>query len=162
MFLSILTNTITLASLAIACVCCIVGFALCRRGVGGKYLDEICSLPRAQALVDGLSDEQARKHLYVTCCLDTIFPICYGLMFAGAALRVSPLNGLWPALPAALAGFCDLMENSTHLFALTKKRVSRMKPLFSVLKFTFFILALPFLVFLCFSSVLNLHVKWLN
>lgn len=148
--MNVLQSTVTITSFGVACIGCIVGFVLCRGAVGGKYLDEVCSLQKAQALVDGLSHGQAKKHLLVTCCLDSAFPVCYGLCLAGFALRVSPLHGVWPLLPALFAVLSDFCENATHIIALKKGKVPRLKPLFSVLKWIFFSVAvgLPVLSFL--------------
>ena len=148
--MDVLQSTLTIASFGVACIGCIVGFVLCRGAVGGKYLDSVCSLEKAQALVDGLSQGQAKKHLLVTCSLDSAFPVCYGLGLAGLALRVNPLHGVWPVLPALFAVLSDFCENATHVLALKNGKVPRLKPLFSVLKWIFFSVAVgwPLLSFL--------------
>jgi hypothetical protein len=141
-----LQSTETLSSFRAVSIGGVVGFVLCfllcRTAVGGKYLDEIVwSVQKAQALVDRMSHGQRTKHLLVTCVLDSAFPVFYGLCLAGWALRVSPLEGVWSVLPAIFAVLFDVCENGTHVFALTKGKVPRLKPLFTVLKFTFIIIA---------------------
>lgn len=146
--MSILTNTVTLLLLAIVSGGGLLGFALFRRAIGGQYLDEVCSLRRARDIVTEMTELQAKRHLWITTYLDTIFPVCYGLILAGLAFRFSPPNGLWPALPATFAVLFDFMENSTHFIALKTRKVPKTKPLFSVLKWIFLALALTYLVFL--------------
>lgn len=126
-----------ITSCVLACVGCFVGFVLCRDAVGGKYLDEVCSLQKAQVLVEGLSHRQTKNHLLVTYFLDNAFPVCYGLGLAGFALRAIPLAGVWSSLPALLAVLSDFCENGTHVIALKKGTVPRSKPMFSILKWVF-------------------------
>lgn len=140
--MDVLQNTLTIASFGVACIGCVIGFVLCRGAVGGKYLDQVCSLKKAQEIVDGLSQGQAKKHLLVTCCLDTAFPVCYGLFLAGLALRVSPLHGVPSVLPALFAVLSDFCENATHVLAIKNGKVPRLKPLFSILKCIFLSVAL--------------------
>ena len=143
-----LTDTVTLLLLAIASGLCLFSFALFRHAIGGKYLDQVCSLHRARDIVTEMTALQVKRHLLITTYLDTIFPVCYGLLLAGLAFRFSPLNGLWQAFPAAIAVLFDFMENSTHFIALKTRKVPKTKPLFSVLKWKFLAVALTYPVFL--------------
>ena len=157
----ILTNTVTIVLLTIASGGCLLIFALFWRAIGGKYLDGVCSLRRAKKIVADMTELQARKHLWVTTYLDTIFPVCYGLLLAGLAIRFSSKNTLWQALPAAFAVLFDFMENRTHFIALKTKialntiKIPKTKPLFSILKWIFFALALAYSVFLILRTGLN-------
>ncbi|NND96816.1 MAG: hypothetical protein HKN47_05745 [Pirellulaceae bacterium] len=99
-----------------------------------------------------MTDPQVTAHLYVTVCLDTVFPVCYGLILAGSALRTSLLDGIWPVLPAACAVLFDYMENMTHFIALRTRKVPKIKPLLSILKWTFLVVALATPLFLVFAA----------
>jgi hypothetical protein len=67
------------------------------------------------------------------------------------ALRTSPPNGIGPVLPAAFAVLFDYMENLTHFIALKRRKVPRIKPLFSILKWTLLAVALATPLF-CFLA----------
>lgn len=143
-----LTNTVTLVLLAIASGGCLFSFALFRHAIGGNYLDQVCSLHRARDIVAEMTELQAKRHLWGTTYLDTIFPVSYGLLLAGLALRYSPINSLWQTLPAAIAVLFDFMENLTHYIAIKTRKVPKAKPLFSVVKWIFLAVALAYPVFL--------------
>ncbi len=120
-------------------------FFLYRRSVGGTYLDFIFSHQKAQNLVNNLSPAQANRHLVATCCLDSVIPVCLGIVLAGLTLLVASLDKVWLILPALSAALFDYCENVTHIIALKRGQVPRLKPLFTSLKFILYSIAVALL-----------------
>ena len=96
-----------------------IGFGLLSGQVGGAYLDTLSDPAAAQALLAGLSPDQATAHLWITLTLDTLFPITYVSLFAGLVLRFFRRWSRFAILPAFFAGFTDLTENMVQVLALS-------------------------------------------
>ena len=130
------THTTTIVAFATVCTLLLLFFAAFRRAVGGKYLDELISRSKSQALVDRLTPTQVTAHIWATRVLDTMFPAFYGLCLAAITLRFSGTERGWLAIPVVLAVSADYLENWSQLTALKTKRVPSTKPLFSTAKWT--------------------------
>ncbi|ABI78147.1 hypothetical protein HNE_0956 [Hyphomonas neptunium ATCC 15444] len=87
--------------------------------VGGAYLDMVADPGEVRALFEGLSPEQKTAHFWVTVLVDTLFPLSFGLLFAGMALRFFGRWGKLAALPGFAVIIFDLTENTVQALALS-------------------------------------------
>lgn len=143
-----LTDTLTIVVLSVLWVILLIAFAAFRRKAGGKYLDEVVSRLKSQEIVNRLDPNQVATHVWVTCLLDTAFPACYGLCLASIIFRFAETDRIWVAFPIGLTVVADYLENVTHLTALRTRKVPYAKPIFSIVKWVFFV----------FSAVIALSV----
>ena len=139
-FIKSTTGHIVLGAL---CIGCVAVFVIFRRAIGGKYLDEVILMDSAELLLHATNK---KLHLLLTLVVDTLFPVAYGSLLAGLALKGIENHGLWPAAPAVAAAIADLGENVTHVFALTDKGVPKLKPIMSLTKWFFLALVIITLV----------------
>ena len=116
---NLITNTKILWALFAAVVVLAFGFSVWTPAVGGTILDNISSVDQLQELLASMSDEQKASHFWMTISLDMLFPLAYGGLFAGLALKHGGKFGLWLAIPAILAVPADLLENITQLIILS-------------------------------------------
>jgi hypothetical protein len=98
---------------------CLAGFQLFSAAVGGQYLDMLDDPAEVRAVLSGMNEAQKTAHVRVTLLIDTLFPLSFGLLFAGLAWR---FFGRW-GRPAAVPGFAvlvvDLTENMIQALALS-------------------------------------------
>ena len=134
-------NTLIIVFFGVLCIACMIVYLFCKRAVGGRYLDLMFSLEKENDHVYKLTPVQAKNHLIVTCSLDIIIPISYGISLGGLALQLSPTHSVLALLPVLLAVLFDYCENITIIIALKKREVPRLKLFFTVMKFIFFITA---------------------
>ncbi|MBY9068314.1 hypothetical protein K1X12_15545 [Hyphomonas sp. WL0036] len=117
--MKLIARTPVLWALFVLMVLAGAGFRVFGPAVGGAYLDLISAPADVNALFASLTPEQKTAHFWVTVLLDTVFPLSFGLLFAGMALR---FFGKWGRL-AALPGFAvivfDLTENTVQALALS-------------------------------------------
>lgn len=116
---SFLTNARTLwflfaATLAITCA-----FPVVSSHWQLTLLDGITSPAAARSLLEQFTPEQRTVHAWITATLDVAYPLAYGGLFAGSALRVFERHGRYLALPALLAIPTDLIEGVVQILALT-------------------------------------------
>lgn len=95
-----------------------MGFQLAAPSAGGALLDSLSSLESTQQLLQDMSLQQKRAHLWITILLDIPYPLAYGGLFAGLCLRHGDRYGLWLASPALLVIPIDLVENGIQILAL--------------------------------------------
>jgi len=95
------------------------GFQIFAPAVGGAYLDMVAEPAEVRTLFEGLSPEQKTAHFWVTVLNDTLFPLSFGLLFAGMALRFFDKWGKLAALPAFAVLIFDLTENTVQALALS-------------------------------------------
>lgn len=86
---------------------------------GGAYLDMVAEPGEVRALFEGLSPEQKTAHFWVTVLVDTLFPLSFGLLFAGMALRFFGKWGRLASVPAFAVLIFDLTENTVQALALS-------------------------------------------
>jgi hypothetical protein len=95
------------------------GFQIFGPAVGGAYLDLVSEPGEVRALFASLTPEQKTAHFWVTVIIDTIFPLSFGLLFAGMALRFFGKWGKLASLPAFAVLIFDLTENTVQALALS-------------------------------------------
>lgn len=114
-----LEDTRVLAALLLLTGLAAFCFGLFRPGVGGAYLDMLADPEAARALLGTLTPTQRSVHLQVTLVLDTLFPVSFGLLCAGLALRLPGPWRRYASLPAIMAIGLDLAENGVQVLALS-------------------------------------------
>ncbi|MBW2446352.1 MAG: hypothetical protein JRG83_10535 [Deltaproteobacteria bacterium] len=82
-------------------------------------LDGITSPADARSLLDSFTPHQKMIHAWITATLDVAYPLAYGGLFAGSALRVFTRHGRYLAVPAFLVIPTDLIEGVVQILALT-------------------------------------------
>lgn len=117
--MQILTRAPVLWALLVLMILSGAGFQLFSPMVGGAYLDLVSEPGEVRALFDGLSPEQKTAHFWITVLNDTLFPLSFGLLFAGMALRFFGKWGRLAALPAFAVLIFDLTENTVQALALS-------------------------------------------
>jgi len=140
--MNFLTRTGVLWGLFVLMVVSGIGFGVTSDLVGGKFLDSISEPVLARELLAGLTPEQAQAHLWITLSLDTIYPLAYGGLFMGLALRFFDEYRVAAAMPAALTAIVDLTENMVQVLALSGTAdVLDSKEWLTTLKFGLFMMA---------------------
>lgn len=94
------------------------GFQIFGPAVGGAYLDLVSEPGEVRALFASLTPDQKTAHFWVTVIIDTAFPLSFGLLFAGMALRFFGKWGKLASLPAFAVLIFDLTENTVQALAL--------------------------------------------
>jgi hypothetical protein len=84
-------------------------------------LDGVSSPTKAREILTKMNAAQRKVHMWITSTLDVAFPLSYGLLFAGSALRFFPEYGFYLALPAVLGVGIDLIEGVIQVLALTSR-----------------------------------------
>ena len=95
------------------------GFQIFGPAVGGAYLDLVSEPGEVRALFASLTPEQKTAHFWVTVIIDTVFPLSFGLLFAGMALRFFGKWGKLASVPAFAVLIFDLTENTVQALALS-------------------------------------------
>ena len=95
------------------------GFQIFGPAVGGAYLDLVSEPGEVRALFASLTPEQKTAHFWVTVIIDTVFPLSFGLLFAGMALRFFGKWGKIASVPAFAVLIFDLTENTVQALALS-------------------------------------------
>ncbi|MEM9571141.1 MAG: hypothetical protein AAF996_06720 [Pseudomonadota bacterium] len=114
--MKLLTNTTTLWILLVLFIVETIGFGIIMRIWDFAIIDEISDPETVRAHIDALSAQQRSVHAWMTATLDVAYPLTYGPLFAGLALRaLSPPY----AVPAFLVIPVDLIEGVVQVLALT-------------------------------------------
>ncbi|PCI75057.1 MAG: hypothetical protein COB20_13795 [SAR86 cluster bacterium] len=108
----------TLWVLFLATIALAVGFQLATPLAGGALLDVSTSLAASEDLLQAMSAQQKRAHMWITLLLDVPFPLAYGGLFLGLCLRYGGKFALYLAAPAFLVIPVDLTENAVQFIAL--------------------------------------------
>ena len=82
------------------------------------FVDSISDPDEVRAAIAAFTSEQKVAHAWITATVDVLYPLVYGLLFAGVALRFFPAAGIWIALPGLLAIPVDLIEGVVQVLAL--------------------------------------------
>jgi len=114
-----LTKTSTLWVLFVFTILNTLAFILVSNGWDLTLLDGISSPADARGVLSEYSSLQKTVHLWTTSTLDVMYPLMYGGLFAGVALRFFDKFGLLLALPALLSVPVDLFEGLIQVLALT-------------------------------------------
>ena len=86
---------------------------------GLTLLDAVADPAEARALIEGLTGEQRQAHAWITGTLDVAYPLAYGALFLGAALRFFPRKGVLLAIPILIGIPADFLEGLVQILALT-------------------------------------------
>jgi len=113
-----LIQTKTLWVLFLATIALAIGFQLATPLAGGALLDTSTTLGASEDLLQLMSAQQKRAHLWITVLLDVPFPFAYGGLFLGLCLRYGGRYSLYLAAPAFLVIPIDLIENTVQFIAL--------------------------------------------
>jgi len=116
--MELIKHTPVLWALFLATAAISIGFIVWIPNLGGTILDSIAAVDEVQARLNAMSDVQKDSHFMMTLVLDMVFPLAYGGLFAGLALRFGGNAGIWLAIPALAVIPVDLFENTIQLLAL--------------------------------------------
>ena len=117
-------------------------------GAGKPLLDMIWSGAEANQHLAGMNEAQKARHLFGTLVNDTAYPLAYGSLLAGLAIRFGgdiSARLAWPALATVMV---DLAENTVQAMALADgPNLLFLKTFLTPLKFGLFALATLIVVF---------------
>lgn len=117
--MNLITRTPVLWTLFGLTVLITLAFGALAPQVGGQFLDMLSAPAETRATFEAMSAEQKTAHFWITVLMDTAYPLCFGLFFAGMAWR---FFGKWGPL-AAIPGFAvlvvDLTENTLQAITLS-------------------------------------------
>ncbi|KCZ97782.1 hypothetical protein HPO_13045 [Hyphomonas polymorpha PS728] len=116
--MQVLTRAPVLWALFVMMILSGAAFQVFGPAVGGAYLDMVSDPAEVRALFAALTPEQKTAHFWVTVLNDTVFPLSFGLLFAGMALRFFGRWGKLAALPGFAVLIFDLTENTVQALAL--------------------------------------------
>lgn len=114
----LLAQTPALLALLLATIAMTIAFALLPGVVGGPLLDSLLTAEAARDRIAAMSAGQRNAHILITTGLDTAYPIAYGGLLAGLALRFGKAPTALLVLPAAAAMTADYLENIVQALAL--------------------------------------------
>ena len=111
----LITQSATLWVLFVLFIAQSIGFAIFMSIWDFAIIDEMSDPEKVRAHIEAMSGVQRHVHAWMTATLDVAYPLTYGPLFAGLALRaLSPLN----AAPAIAVIPVDLIEGVTQVLAL--------------------------------------------
>jgi len=117
--MSLVTRTPVLWTLFVLMIAITFAFAVLAPMVGGQFLDMASTPADTRALFDAMSPGQKTAHFWITALLDTAYPLCFGLFFAGMAWRFFGKWGPFAAVPGFAVLIVDLTENTLQAITLS-------------------------------------------
>jgi hypothetical protein len=117
--MSLITRTPVLWTLFGLMIASFIGFGLMAPAVGGKFLDMVSAPEDTRAVFDAMTVSERQAHFWVTVLLDTVFPLSFGLLFAGMAWRFFGKWGPLAAIPGFAVLIVDLTENTLEAITLS-------------------------------------------
>lgn len=114
-----LTSGSILWMLLVVCVAMLLAMGMVADSWGLQLLDGLYSADEARAVVSQMSSEQKAVHAWLTGTLDVLYPLLFGALLCGVALRFFPKQGSYLALPVLAGVLMDLVENVVQILALT-------------------------------------------
>ena len=125
-----------------------------------QLIDSISDPAKASAVIAGLTDMQRTVHIWTTATLDVAYPLAYGGLFAGLALRFLGKAGKWLSLPAFAAIPADVSEGVVQVLALTgTEGVIGAKAILTPLKFGLFMVAALIALLAVIVAIINIFRK---
>ena len=115
----LISRTPVLWTLFVLTILCIAGFQYFTPMAGGQLLDMLSQPEEVRATLAAMTPEQRSVHFWVTVLLDTLFPLSFGLLFAGMGWRFFGKWGPVAALPGFAVMVVDLTENTIQALALS-------------------------------------------
>ena len=127
-----------------------------------SFLDALSDPGEAKALVASFNDEQIRVHTWVTAVLDVLYPLVYGMFFAGVALASFRHFGFFLAIPAFLVIPVDIAEGLVQIYGL-RGHIDWLdwKIVLTPLKFGLFLIALTISVVAGIQWIIEAVKTWL-
>ncbi len=113
-----LTQSKTLWTAFAAFVLMTLGFAAIMAIWDFVLIDEMSDPAVIRAHLAEMTATQKSVHMWTTATLDVLYPLAYGSLFAGMALRFFGQWGWWIALPSFLVIPVDLTEGAVQVMAL--------------------------------------------
>ena len=114
-------------------------FGLVTRHWEFQLLDAISAPDVISSTLAGYSPGQKEVHIWTTLTLDVAYPLTYGGLFAGLALRAFRGAGKWLSIPAFATILVDLIEGITQVAMLVgAEGLIALKSALTVMKFGFF------------------------
>lgn len=114
---SMLTRPLILWGLFILFVGLTFGFSLWTPSIGGTAMDTVTG-DGAQQMLSTMTEAQRTSHGWMTLLLDIPYPLAYGLLFAGLAIKAFEKGAVVLAAPSFLVILFDLAENFVQVLAL--------------------------------------------
>ena len=115
--MKLITSTTTLWLLLLATIAMVFMFQFLAPIWELRLIDSISAPDEVRAVIAGFSAEQRTAHAWITATLDVAFPLAYGLLFAGSAIRFFP-NLTFLALPGFAVIPVDCVEGAVQVLAL--------------------------------------------
>ena len=119
MRLTLLTNKNTLWLLFLVTLIITLSFTVVMQVWGFMLIDEMFNVEQISEHIAALSDKQKQVHIWTTATLDVLYPLAYGSLFAGIALKAFGRAGIYLALPSLLCIPVDLSEGYTQVMLLS-------------------------------------------
>lgn len=117
--MSLISRTPVLWALFVLTILCLPAFQYFAPMAGGQLLDMLSQPEEVRATLAGMTPEQKQVHFRVTVLLDTLFPLSFGLLFAGMGWRFFGKWGPIAAVPGFAVMVVDLTENTIQALALS-------------------------------------------
>ncbi len=107
---------------------------------GFLLIDEMFKAEQISQHIAAMSEKQKQVHIWTTATLDVLYPLAYGLLFAGIALKAFGDKGMLLALPSLLCIPADLTEGFAQVMLLsTHADYMGLKTTMTPIKFALFI-----------------------
>ena len=117
--MSLITRTPVLWTLFVLTVGITLAFGALAPMVGGQFLDMVSVPADTRAVFDAMTPSERSAHFWITVLMDTAYPICFGLFFAGMAWRFFGKLGPFAAIPGFAVLIVDLTENTLQAITLS-------------------------------------------
>jgi len=115
-------------------------FGLIMQIWGFEIIDEMYDAATIIAHIDAMTPTQRTVHSWMTATLDVAYPLSYGALFIGMALRFFGKVGVWIALPSMLVIPVDLTEGVIQVFLLNGySDIAYLKEIVTPLKLILFV-----------------------
>ncbi len=114
-----LTKTKTLWAMFWATLGLTATFAIIMQVWQFELIDEMSDPNQIRAHVAGFSKAQKTAHIWMTATVDVAYPLAYGSLFMGMALRFFGRAGFWLALPSLFVIPVDLAEGFVQVMFLS-------------------------------------------
>ncbi len=140
---SFLTNKRTLWTLFVITLLLTVFFGVVMQIWDFMLIDEMFNADQINNHIISMTVAQKQAHIWTTATLDVLYPLAYGGLFAGIALKAFGKSGLWLALPSLLCIPVDLTEGYAQVMLLTgNAEFMSLKTITTPLKLALFITGL--------------------
>ncbi|MGC1507002.1 hypothetical protein [Ketobacter sp.] len=140
---SLLTNKKTLWTLFVITLLLTLSFGVVMQIWDFMLIDEMSNADQIDNHIATMTATQKLAHIWTTATLDVLYPLAYGGLFAGVALKAFGKAGLWLALPSLLCIPVDLTEGYAQVMLLTgNAEFMSLKTLTTPIKLALFIAGL--------------------